>query len=70
MIKEQFITELEKLNLQLVDTKSSHHKQILRNGKPLINWWPRKGTTQLINGKTWRCKDYNELIEFVKRNID
>lgn len=69
MTKEEFILELEKLNLQFVDTKSPHHKQILKENKPVINWWPSKGTTVLIGGKNWRCKDYKELIEFVRKNV-
>lgn len=71
MTKESFIIELEKLNLQLVDTKSIHHKQILENAKPIINWWPAKGTTNVISSsKTWRCKDYNELLDFIRKNIE
>lgn len=68
MTKEEFILELNKLNLQFWETNSPHHKQILKNGKPIINWWPNKGTTMMV-GKTWRCKDYIELLDWIKKNV-
>lgn len=67
MFKEEFFAELEKLDLQYWETSSPHHKQILKNGKPIINWWPGKGTTQLIGGQIWRCKSHSELIEWIKK---